>query len=102
MGLLRFILNVIWLFTAGIWLFIGYILAGIVACLLIVTIPFGLASFRIAGYVIWPFGREVIQGNVGALGMLGNVIWFIVAGLCQRWVRRPARWWAGRVRPRAG
>ncbi|AKV59724.1 MULTISPECIES: YccF domain-containing protein [Corynebacterium] len=81
MGLLRFILNVIWLFTAGIWLFIGYILAGIVACLLIVTIPFGLASFRIAGYVIWPFGREVIQGNVGALGMLGNVIWFIVAGL---------------------
>ncbi|WP_210386188.1 YccF domain-containing protein [Corynebacterium sp. HMSC29G08] len=78
---MRFILNVIWLFTAGIWLFIGYILAGVVACVLVVTIPFGLASFRIAGYVIWPFGREVIQGNVGALGMLGNVIWFIVAGL---------------------
>lgn len=81
MGLIRFILNIIWLLTAGIWLFIGYTLAGIVACLLIVTIPFGLASFRIAGFVLWPFGREVVQGNTGALGMLGNVIWFVVAGL---------------------
>lgn len=81
MGLIRFILNIIWLLTAGIWLFIGYTLAGIVACLLIVTIPFGLASFRIAGFVLWPFGREVVQGNTGALGMLGNVLWFVVAGL---------------------
>lgn len=81
MRLIRFILNIIWLLTAGIWLCIAYTLAGILACLLIVTIPFGMASFRIAGYVIWPFGREVVQGNTGALGMLGNVVWFVVAGL---------------------
>lgn len=81
MGLLRFILNIIWFLTAGIWLFLGYVLAGIIACVLIVTIPFGVASFRIAGFVIWPFGREVVQGNTGAFGLLGNVIWFIVAGL---------------------
>ena len=81
MGLIRFILNIIWLFTAGIWLFIAYTLAGIISCLLIVTIPFGIASFRIAGYVIWPFGREVVQGDTGALGMLGNIIWFVFAGL---------------------
>lgn len=81
MGFLRFILNIIWFLTAGIWLFLGYVLAGIIACVLIVTIPFGVASFRIAGFVIWPFGREVVQGDTGAFGLLGNVIWFIVAGL---------------------
>ncbi|QYH19280.1 YccF domain-containing protein [Corynebacterium aquatimens] len=81
MGLIRFILNIIWLFTAGIWLFIAYTLAGIISCLLIVTIPFGIASFRIAGYVIWPFGREVVQGNTGAFGMLGNILWFVFAGM---------------------
>lgn len=81
MGVLRFILNIIWFLTAGIWLFLGYVLAGIIACVLIVTIPFGVASFRIAGFVIWPFGREVVQGDTGAFGLLGNVIWFIVAGL---------------------
>ena len=81
MGLLRFILNIIWFLTAGIWLFLGYVLAGIIACVLIVTIPFGVASFRIAGFGIWPFGREVVQGDTGAFGLIGNVIWFIVAGL---------------------
>lgn len=81
MGLIRFILNIIWLLTAGIWLFIGYTIAGILACLLIVTIPFGLASFRIAGYVIWPFGREVVSTGTGAMGMIGNILWFVLAGL---------------------
>ncbi|MDN8595089.1 MULTISPECIES: YccF domain-containing protein [unclassified Corynebacterium] len=82
MGLIRLILNIIWFLTAGVWLFLGYVLAGIIACLLIVTIPFGLASFRIAGFVLWPFGREVVDtGNSGGLGLIGNVIWFIVAGL---------------------
>ena len=81
MGLIRLILNIIWLITAGIWLFIAYIFAGVIACIFIITIPFGVASFRIAGFVIWPFGREVVQGDTGAFGLLGNVIWFIVAGL---------------------
>ncbi|GEM_PF-2343287 len=65
MKLLQLVLNIIWLFTAGIWLFLSYVLAGVVACLLIVTIPFGLASFRIAGYVLWPFGREVVDTGRG-------------------------------------
>ncbi|KAA8732031.1 YccF domain-containing protein [Corynebacterium tuscaniense] len=82
MQLIRLILNIIWVVTAGLWLFLGYVLAGVVACLLIVTIPFGLASFRIAGYVLWPFGREVVDtGRGGGLGLIGNVIWFIIAGL---------------------
>lgn len=82
MGLLRFILNIIWLVTAGVWLWLGYMLAGVLACLLIVTIPFGVASFRIAGFVLWPFGRETITTREPtAASTLGNVIWFVIAGL---------------------
>lgn len=80
-SILSFILNIIWFLTAGWTLFLGYALAGILACLLIVTIPFGLASFRIAGFVIWPFGREVITTRrAGAFSGLGNVLWFVIAG----------------------
>lgn len=79
---MRTILNVIWLVFAGFALAVGYALAGIVCCLLIVTIPFGIASFRLAGYVIWPFGREiVVDPGAGGFAAVGNVLWFIVAGL---------------------
>ncbi|MFC7375741.1 YccF domain-containing protein [Brachybacterium sp. GCM10030267] len=79
--LITLILNLIWLLTAGWSLFLGYVLAGVLACIFIVTIPFGLASFRIAGFVIWPFGREVIDTRRGgAASAIGNVIWFVIAG----------------------
>ncbi len=79
--LLRFVLNVLWLVFAGFWMAVGYLLAGIICCILIVTIPFGIASFRIAAYVLWPFGREVVaRPDAGVPSVVGNVIWFIVAG----------------------
>ncbi|MPV50370.1 MULTISPECIES: YccF domain-containing protein [unclassified Pseudactinotalea] len=79
---MRTILNVIWLVFAGFGLAVGYTIAGIVCCLLIVTIPFGIASFRLAGYVLWPFGREILERpRAGAVTAIGNVIWFVVAGL---------------------
>ena len=82
MGLIRFILNLIWLVTAGVPLFIAYIVFGVLACLPIVTIPFGVASFRLAGFVLWPFGREAVDtGHASTLSELGNIIWFLVAGL---------------------
>lgn len=80
--IINVILNIIWVLTAGLWLWLGYILAGILACIFIVTIPFGVASFRIANYVIFPFGREAVQvQSPGAVGTLGNVVWFLIAGL---------------------
>lgn len=80
---MKAILNVIWLLFGGIWLALGYVLAGIVCCLLIVTIPFGIASFRIASYALWPFGRTVIDSGrgTGVLATLGNVIWLVLAGV---------------------
>jgi len=78
---IRFVLNVVWLVLAGLWMALGYVLAGIICCVLIVTIPFGIASFRIAAYVLWPFGREVVvRPGAGAPSTIGNVIWFLVAG----------------------
>jgi uncharacterized membrane protein YccF (DUF307 family) len=77
----RTLLNVIWLVLAGFWLALGYALAGIICCLLIITIPFGIASFRIAIYALWPFGRTVVRRpDAGAASMIGNVIWVIFAG----------------------
>jgi uncharacterized membrane protein YccF (DUF307 family) len=80
-ALLRFILNVIWLFVAGFWLAVGYAFAGIICFILIVTIPFGVASFRMAGYALWPFGRELVRkpGSGGGSTVL-NIIWLIIAG----------------------
>ncbi|WP_181772016.1 YccF domain-containing protein [Amycolatopsis pittospori] len=79
---MRLILNVIWLVLCGLWMALGYIVAGIICCILIITIPFGLASFRIAAYALWPFGRTVVdRHDAGAASTIGNVIWFIFAGL---------------------
>ena len=78
---MRTILNIIWLVLSGFWLFLGYMAAGIVLCILIVTIPRGIASFRIGVYALWPFGRQVeSKPTSGVWSFLGNVVWFILAG----------------------
>ena len=79
---MRLILNVIWLVLCGIWLAIAYVLAGIVACILIITIPFGIAAFRIALYAMWPFGRTIVDSpSAGAGSAVGNVLWLLLAGI---------------------
>lgn len=79
---MRLLLNVIWFFFAGFWLAVGYAAAGIVCCVLVVTIPWGIASFRIASYALWPFGRAVVRKPGGRpFSTLGNVVWLLVAGL---------------------
>ena len=55
---MRTVLNLIWFVFSGLWLWIGYVMAGIICCVLIVTIPWGIASFRMANYAVWPFGRS--------------------------------------------
>jgi uncharacterized membrane protein YccF (DUF307 family) len=78
----RVVLNIIWLLFAGIWLAIGYAIVGLICFVLIITIPFGIAAWRIAGYALWPFGRTVIRRRDAGIGSaIGNVIWLIVAGI---------------------
>ena len=81
MDALRVLLNVVWLVLQGWILALAYALAGLIACLLIVTIPFGIASFRLAGFVVWPFGRTTVRApGAGVASALGNVLWFVFAG----------------------
>src|SRR5689334_15539951 len=77
---LNFVLNVIWLIVSGFWLAVGYAVAGLLMCLLIITFPFGVAAFRLAWFVLWPVGRTLIrQPGAGAPSAIGNVIWFVLA-----------------------
>ena len=79
---MRLILNVIWLVFGGLWLALGYVLAALICFLLIVTIPFGFASLRIASYALWPFGRTIVERpGAGTGALIGNIIWILLCGL---------------------
>ncbi len=89
---LRTLLNLVWLVLHGWMLALAYALAGVVACLLVVTIPFGIAAFRLAGFVVWPFGRTTVRApDAGVASAVGNLVWFLVAG-----------WWLALVHLAAG
>ena len=74
--------NLIWLLLGGIELALAYAIAGILSFLFIVTIPFGFAAFRLAGYTLWPFGRVIVRKPTAGIGSaLGNIVWFVISGL---------------------
>jgi uncharacterized membrane protein YccF (DUF307 family) len=78
---MRTLLNLIWLVLCGVWLAIGYAVAGVICCVLIITIPFGLAAFRMANFALWPFGRRLVKRtDSGAPSGIGNLIWLVFAG----------------------
>ena len=80
-GIGSFLGNVVWVILAGWWLALGYVIAGLIAFVLIITIPFGFAAFRLANYSLWPFGRVVVADpDAAAASTIGNVLWFILAG----------------------
>jgi uncharacterized membrane protein YccF (DUF307 family) len=79
---MRVLLNIFWLVFGGLFIALGYAIAGIICCILIITIPFGLASFRMANYALWPFGRTAVrEPDAGVASTIGNVIWIILAGI---------------------
>jgi uncharacterized membrane protein YccF (DUF307 family) len=78
---MRLLLNLIWLVFGGLFLALGYAVAALVMLILIITIPFGVAAGRIALFCLWPFGRTIVRKpSAGAGSVIGNVIWFILAG----------------------
>ena len=78
---MRTILNIIWLAFGGIWLAALYFIAGILAFIPIVTIPFGIASLRMARYVLWPYGKAVVEKpGAGVASGVANVLWFVLFG----------------------
>ena len=78
---MRLVLNVLWLVLAGFWMALGYVAAGLLLLLPIVTIPFSIAAFRIAGFCLWPFGKTIVPARgAGVPSGAGNVLWILVAG----------------------
>ncbi|HYC03006.1 MAG TPA: YccF domain-containing protein [Azospirillaceae bacterium] len=89
MGPVSLILNILWLVFGGVWMALGWGVAALVLAITIVGIPWARAAFTIAIFVLLPFGREAVARDrltgeedigTGALGFLGNVIWFVLAG----------------------
>jgi uncharacterized membrane protein YccF (DUF307 family) len=79
--LVRFLLNIIWFILAGFWMAIAYTIAAVICFILIITIPFGIASLRIARFALWPFGKTVVKRpDAGIASGIGNVIWFLLCG----------------------
>jgi uncharacterized membrane protein YccF (DUF307 family) len=79
---MRTIGNVLWFVFAGVWLAIIYSVAGLVLCVTIIGIPFGIQAFKLAGFVIWPFGRTVVVSSdrTGLLEIVFNLLWLVLFG----------------------
>lgn len=80
---MNFLGNLIWLIFGGFFAALGYFFGGIVLCITIVGIPFGLQCFKLAGLVLWPFGKKVVSDSsqTGCLSVLANIIWIIFGGI---------------------
>jgi uncharacterized membrane protein YccF (DUF307 family) len=89
MPIILFILNVLWFVTGGVIAGLAWILAGVIMAITIIGLPWARSCFMLARFSFWPFGydivsREQLHGThdlgTGALGTVGNIIWFVLAG----------------------
>ncbi len=89
MSMLMFLLNVLWFVTGGFIAGLAWLLAGVIMAITIVGLPWARSAFMLARFSFWPFGydiaaRDMVNGRsdlgTGALGTVGNVVWFVLAG----------------------
>ena len=75
--------NILWFILGGFLISLYYAIVGILFCVTIIGIPFGVQLFKIAGLALWPFGHEVTAGpsDTGCLSVLMNIIWIIFGGI---------------------
>ena len=88
--MLRTLGNLLWLVLGGLMMGMGWWLAGLLCAITIVGLPWAKACFVIGQFAFWPFGKEAVNREqvngqqdigTGALGAVGNVVWFIFAGV---------------------
>ena len=78
---MTFIGNILWFAFGGIWLGLSWVMAGLLCCCTIVGIPFGVACFRIAGFLFCPFGKKLVPtGDAGLGTAIFNILWIVFAG----------------------
>jgi uncharacterized membrane protein YccF (DUF307 family) len=89
MPIVPLFLNILWIVFGGLWMAAAWLLAAVLMAITIVGLPWARAAFNIAAYTLLPFGqravsRELVTGQpdlgTGLLGLIGNVIWFVLAG----------------------
>ncbi len=89
MSAMSFLLNVLWILFGGFWLAAGWVIAGIIMAITIIGLPWARAAFNIAVYTLLPFGQKAVSRaeytgvddvGTGAFGVIGNLIWFVLAG----------------------
>jgi uncharacterized membrane protein YccF (DUF307 family) len=75
--------NIIWILFGGLFIALYYFMFGLLLCLTVVGIPFGLQLMKIAGFALWPFGHEVQAGpqDSGCLSVCMNILWIIFGGI---------------------
>lgn len=80
---MNFIGNIIWFFFGGFFAALGYFLGGLVLCITVVGMPFGFQCFKLAGAVLFPFGKKIVNNasSVGCLSLFANIIWILCGGL---------------------
>ena len=81
--------NIIWIVLGGVWMSLGWVIAGVVMYLTVIGIPWGRSCFVIAEFTLLPFGREAVPRQLvtgrddvgtGDAGMVGNIVWLLLAG----------------------
>ncbi len=77
---MKLIANLLWLILGGIVIAVIYYLVGLLLCITIIGIPFGLQLFKLGTYALWPFGRELVNGpnEPGCLSVAMNLIWILL------------------------
>ena len=79
---MRFLLNLLWaILGGGLITAIEYVLAGLICCVTIVGIPFGLQCFKLAGLALFPFGKDFSSEGKGAVSFVFNIVWLVLAGI---------------------
>jgi uncharacterized membrane protein YccF (DUF307 family) len=79
---MNFIGNIIWLIFGGFLAAVGYLFGGFILCITVIGIPWGLQCFKLAGLVLWPFGKEVVpvKNGGGCLSLIFNLVWLLFGG----------------------
>lgn len=86
--MIRLVLNIVWFVAGGLVSGLMWLMAGCLLAITIIGLPWAGAAFRIAGFVFWPFGKEIVDRSIsgdrdagtGCLGVGLNVVWFLLAG----------------------
>ena len=80
---MKFLGNILWLVLGGLLVAFYYWIVGLLTCITIIGIPFGIQLIKMGTFALWPFGHELTSGpsDSGCLAIIMNVIWILIGGV---------------------